>query len=207
MKKNKYIIGILITAATIIGSPSFWQNTEKIITNTKKEISETIPEDIWDYPIQWIEKHFGKEKTAEIIRETILKKINKIREQNWVAELIISKELSLIAQNYSEEMAINKRYNHIGKNGSTPVTRAQKAGYKVNKTEENISNKDVDSNELSFSHMLENIGYNYYSINDAINHRSDPINHPNHFANMINSHAKYLWVWEFGGYWDTMFSR
>jgi uncharacterized protein YkwD len=70
-------------------------------------------------------------------------------------------------------MYINTRYNHIGKDGSTPMKRGKKAGY-------------------NSTYMLENIGYNYYSINDAINHRSDKINYPHHFANMIDPKIKYL---------------
>ncbi len=181
-------IWLAMTAATMVASPSFWQNAQKIVDATKTELLEKIPDDIADYPITWIQKHYGIEKTIDLVNQHILQEINKIRIQNWVKPLVLDSLLNTAAQNYAEEMSLNQRYSHIGKDGSTPLKRAKKMWYKT-------------------PIMLENIGWNYYSINDAIQHRGDKIQHEWHFKNMIDPDVDQLGVGYCDGYRVNMFGH
>lgn len=178
-------IWLAIVASMVVNTPSFWQNTQKIIKNTQTKLLDSVPSDIANFPIKWLDMHYPKEKTLELVHTYNLEQINIVRQQNGMKPLVLDLSLCQVAQHYAEEMNANQRCNHIWLDWSTPMKRANKEKYTA-------------------SLMLENIGRNYYSITDALQHWKKS---PWHFKNMIDPGVDKIWIWYANGYRVNMFAK
>lgn len=143
--------------------------------------------DIIDYPIQWVVNRYGLEKAHEVIQQSILREVNKIRQENWAEAFVLEAHLTKAAQDYSEDMFKHKRFSHISKNWDTWITRAKKSWYSW----------DLKS-------IGEDIWWNYYCIAAGIKARK---NSSIHFRAMVNPQQKYLWVWYCDSYRVLMFGH
>lgn len=191
MKKSNHLFtSILFAGAAIVSSPSFWQNTQKILTNTQNEILQTIPADISSYPIDWIIRHY-KESAENIIKENILKQTNALRQINSCKLLQLDPYLDQTAHTHAIELF--ERYGtnnpkslddyHVWNDGSDPTTRANK-----------------ESSKYVF--VVENVWFNYYSIDDAMSHR---INSDSHLVNITDSESSDIWIAYYKGYRVVLF--
>ncbi len=211
-KSSRLITTLSATAMTIASilsindNDSFGQIRKQIIDFKQKNITESmdnidtpsikknnIKSDSIDYnhfsrtPIDLIFSRYGKEKTQEIVRQSLLREINKTRKENGAEHLELEDHLTQAAQLYSEQMFKDKRFNHIAKNWDNWVKRAKKAGY-----------------TWTLESVDEDIWWNYYSIEDAMKERK---NSKPHFKAMINPQQIDLWVWYYNGYRVLMFGK
>lgn len=192
-KKRKNMRNIFTAAAIIanflVTSPALSQtnttpSSEQKARTELKSVTDTISYDeIIKYPIDWLVRHYGKEKTLEITQNCILREFNKIRQEHSLPPLSLEKHLVVAAQNYTEEMQMNKRYGHTAKNWDRPTDRAKKSWY-------------------PWGYVRENLWRNYYSIEQGIaSWKGSSI----HFETIIDPKLVYLWVGYEDIYWDALF--
>ncbi len=165
-----------------------WVNKEE--HNKILDTQDTLPTDTIDhakyleYPIDRVVDKFWEEKALEIIQYNLLSQINSIRKELGVDTLTLDKHLVTASQLYAEEMAKTKKFSHTGKNGSDATQRAKKAWYDAKRF------------------VGENIWWNYYSIEKAMEERKKS---PPHFDKIKNQNRKYLWIGYCDGYRVLMF--
>lgn len=181
--------GVVMLASVLSITPSYSQTT-KTHNNQKKDSIELVEskdtinyEEMKTSPIKRIIKHYTKEQIREIVANCILIEFNKIRAENWLPPLIFDASLMECAQSYAEAMEKTKKFSHTWSNGKKYDWRAKKAWYKWN-------------------YVRENIGYNYYSIEEAIKEQKQS---PIHFETITDPRLTKLWVYLCGSYWDFVF--
>ena len=76
---------------------------------------------------------------AKRIPKKVLAAVNTVREGRGLAPLAISPELTAAAMAHSEDMARQQRPWHFGSDGSSPLQRVARAGYKGRFTGELVS--------------------------------------------------------------------
>ena len=84
--------------------------------------------------IYWIE---GDARSR--IPHRVLDAVNAIRSEKGLSEVALSKELTAAARTHARDMSIQNRPWHFGSDGSSPISRAAKAGYEGTVLGENIS--------------------------------------------------------------------
>ncbi|MEM7726821.1 MAG: glycoside hydrolase family 9 protein, partial [Cyanobacteria bacterium P01_A01_bin.45] len=77
--------------------------------------------------------------SADNFTQEVLQLTNEFRKENGLSPLSLNSDLVEAAQSYSEDMGENDFFSHTGQDGSTPLTRAQEAGYSPNAVGENIA--------------------------------------------------------------------
>ncbi len=185
---QKIILWLSLIGTTLLWSPSFSQNQEKIKDWTKKELVENInwgQENIAQLKFKRILQDNWEEKWLEIIQNQMLIEMNKIRENNNLIAFDLNKTLSKAAQDYAIEISQTKKLSHIGKWKSNPSTRAQKAWYQ-------------------YSYVFENLGKDFFSIQDAIERWMWS---PSHRQNICNQSMTNIWVWYCDGYIVVLFGH
>lgn len=80
-------------------------------------------------------------KPADVSRVTfsMVDSINALRSRAGAAPLNLNAELTAAAATHSRDMAVQNRPWHFGSDGSSPIVRAQRAGYAGTMLGENIS--------------------------------------------------------------------
>lgn len=76
---------------------------------------------------------------ADTIRLSMLDSLNEIRRSSGLTEIRLNKELTAAALNHSTDMSMQNRPWHFGTNGSSPLDRAARVGYKGRVLGETIS--------------------------------------------------------------------
>ncbi|WP_071674307.1 divisome-associated lipoprotein DalA [Nioella nitratireducens] len=76
--------------------------------------------------------------TAEI-QFRVLDSVNALRQGAGVPQLQLNAELTAAAETHSRDMSLQNRPWHFGSDGSSPIDRAQRAGYRGRVLGENIS--------------------------------------------------------------------
>jgi len=77
--------------------------------------------------------------TLSDLERRLIDRTNYYRAQNHCAPLAPSPPLAAAARAHSAEMAQNNYFDHPGLDGSTPITRAQRAGYPSAYVGENLA--------------------------------------------------------------------
>ncbi|MBN2740711.1 MAG: CAP domain-containing protein [Rhodobacteraceae bacterium] len=78
-------------------------------------------------------------RDAQVIPQRVLESINSLRSARGAAPLVLNASLTTAALAHSKDMAAQNRPWHWGSDGSSPLSRAQRAGYTGTVLGENIS--------------------------------------------------------------------
>ncbi|TMV93977.1 CAP domain-containing protein [Thioclava sp. BHET1] len=78
-------------------------------------------------------------RDAQVIPERVLESVNSLRSARGAPPLTLNADLTTAALAHSKDMAAQNRPWHWGSDGSSPLSRAQRAGYTGNVLGENIS--------------------------------------------------------------------
>ena len=84
--------------------------------------------------IYWI-----KGDAAARIPHRVLDAVNAVRSENGLSTVKLSSELTAAARTHARDMSVQNRPWHFGSDGSSPISRAAKAGYEGRVLGENIS--------------------------------------------------------------------
>jgi uncharacterized protein YkwD len=185
---KKIILWISILGASLIWSPSFSQDQKKAKDYAQKELVENLDGEekkLAEEKFKRIIEDYWEEKWLELIQNTTIWNINKIRENNWLQKLNIDIDLSKAAQKYAMELSNRKQLSHVGKWWSTPVTRAKNEWYKSNL-------------------IWENLWKDFFSIQKAIERR---LWSQTHKENIIREWIINIWVWYYNWYIVVLFAE
>ena len=80
-----------------------------------------------------------KGDAAARIPYRVLDAVNAVRSENDLSSVKLSSELTAAARTHARDMSVQNRPWHFGSDGSSPISRAAKAGYEGRVLGENIS--------------------------------------------------------------------
>jgi uncharacterized protein YkwD len=121
-------------------------NSNTVEQENNDQASHNIVEPLQDCP-QYAEGDDGCPISAACAEQEMLRLINIMRSEGFscpgqalavVNALAVEETLHRAARDHSVDMAANQYVGHIGQDGSTPVIRAQAAGYNSDYVGENI---------------------------------------------------------------------
>lgn len=167
--KRNIALALLISLSIWMTSEINWQSIDSKSSQTIAHIDKKYIEHFED-PIQWLQKNMTD--YPYIIENNIIDQINKIRAENNLQPLIIDEKLTKAAQIHAEDMSKKSYFSHKSKSGQSPQDRSQKQWFKWL--------------------VVENIGKNYYSIQDAMTKWT---NSKVHYDNMNKPSNTHVGVW------------
>lgn len=84
----------------------------------------------------------------DAVRAALLREVNEVRRAHRRAPLAIDRSLDRAAQSYAELLLAAGYSGHVGPDGSTPLERAQAAGYAVRAVGENLARGPFSAAEV-----------------------------------------------------------
>lgn len=156
-------------------TPSFSQNTEKIISNTKNNLTQVL-----DYDTTKHNYYINRPAhllSREILEKAMLFEINKIRADSWLQPLKLNSLLNQTAQKYAQYIYDNQWYDHFDKQHKSPKDRMKQNWYVWSLYLENL---------LSWGHTIKESIYSRMNSKD-------------HKENILDKEIKEFWL----GFYST----
>lgn len=116
----------------------------------------------------------------EVIQSRILDAVNEARTKAGLEEVALNSELETAARKHSEDMSIQNRPWHWGTDGSSPIIRTERTGYKGEFLGELISESyeteietinawlaDFDAQPIIMDPRVTDIGFSWFQEDNA----------------------------------------
>ena len=112
--------------------------------------------------IYWIQGN-----AAARIPHRVLDAVNAVRSENGLSAVELSSRLTAAARTHARDMSVQNRPWHFGSDGSSPISRAAKAGYEGRVLGENISESFENDLETLAAWMQNSVARNLILKPDA----------------------------------------
>ncbi len=189
-KVNNLIAWVLVTAATIAWSHTFWQNTRIQQKATTTQLMDTTTYDYKKLLYTDIST-----LSPEIIQKVMLQRINEIRKEHNLKPLTYDKRLETPATSFAKEKSWTERWNdpdnHFDKDGNWIYERMEKA-WLLPHIKLIVVNGNIES-------IWENLVTTHGSVNDLMNALMQSIWHK---ERLLSPHENKVGFWYFP--WSTI---